>query len=62
MKIEFIKETGLDAKTFYYTRVNESLVGDSLKFNEEEAKVIYEKIVELEGKTYLREILQSTEI
>lgn len=62
MKIEFVKETGLDGKTFYYTRVNESLVSDSLKFGEEEAKAIYEKIVELEGKTYLREILQSTEI
>ena len=62
MKIEFIRETGLDGRPCYYTRVNESLVSDSLKLNEEEAKAIYEKIVEFKGKTTTKEILESVEI
>jgi hypothetical protein len=62
MKIEFVKEVGLDDKPLFYTRIDNSLVSDSLKFTEEDAKKIYDRIVELKGKTTLKEVLYTSEI
>ena len=62
MKIEFIKETKVDGRTFYFTRVDSKFVDNSLSFEHDAAKRIYDSIVKNKGKINLEEVLESVEI
>ena len=62
MKIEFIKETKIDGKEFYFTRVNGKFVDGSLSFKQDEAKTIYNNIVKNKGKINFEEIIESVEV
>jgi hypothetical protein len=62
MKIEFIKETKVNGSSFYYTKVDDRFINDSLSFKQEEAKVIYDNIVKNKGKINFEEVLESVEV
>ena len=62
MKIEFIKETKVDGRTFYFTRVDNRFIDGSLSFKQEEAKTIYDNIVKNNGKINLEEVIESVEV
>lgn len=62
MKIEFIKETKIDGKVFYYTKVEGRFIDGSLSFKQEDAKVIYDNIVKNKGKINFEEVLESVEV
>jgi hypothetical protein len=62
MKIEFFKETKVNGKELYFTRVNNSFVDGSLEFDHDKAKVIYDRIVANGGKMVIEEVLESVEI
>lgn len=49
MKIQFVKETELN-KTYYFTRVNDKFVSNSLSSDYDKAKALYDAIVELGGQ------------
>lgn len=44
-KVEFIKETDYKGETVYYTRKDGRLVPDSLRFNENTAREVYNVVV-----------------
>ena len=62
MKIEFIKETKVDSRIFYFTRVDGRFIDGSLSFKQDEAKVIYDNIVKNKGKINFEEVLESVEV
>lgn len=62
MKIEFIKETKVDGKEFYYTKVEGRFIDGSLSFKQDEAKVVYDNIVKNKGKINFEEVLESVEV
>ena len=62
MKIEFIKETKVDGREFYFTRVDGKFVDGSLSFKQDEAKTIYDNIVKNKGKLNLEEVIESAEV
>jgi len=62
MKIEFFKETKVNGKELYFTRVNSSFVDGSLEFDQDKAKTIYDNIVANGGKMTIEEVLESVEI
>ena len=62
MKIEFIKETKVDGREFYFTRVDGKFVDGSLSFKQDEAKTIYDNIVKNKGKLNLEEVIESVEV
>jgi len=62
MKIEFIKETKLDGKVFYFTKVEGRFIDSSLSFEQDKAKTIYDNIVKNKGKINFEEILESVEV
>ena len=57
MKIEFLKKTNIEG-TFYYTAINGAMVIGSFKSSALEARKIYDRIIELEGKTEKTEVLE----
>lgn len=62
MKIEFIKETKVDDREFYFTRVDGKFVDGSLSFKQDEAKTIYDNIVKNKGKLNFEEVIESVEV
>ena len=62
MKIEFVKETKIDGSVIYYTNVNGYYVSNTLAHNEEQAKNIYNVIIENKGEYKNTTILDSIEI
>ena len=62
MKIEFIKETKVDGREFYYTKVEGRFIDGSLSFKQDEAKTIYDNIVKNKGKINFEEVLESVEV
>ena len=62
MKIEFFKETKVNGKELYFTRVNGGFVDGSLEFDRDKAKTIYDNIVANGGKMTIEEVLESVEI
>jgi hypothetical protein len=62
MKIEFVKEIKIDGKILYFTQVNGSYVSDSLSYDIDKAKLIYNNIIENKGKIDFTEVLESVEI
>ena len=62
MKIEFVKEVNANRLTTYFTQVNGKFVTNSLDFDRDKAKAIYDGIVANGGKFEAKEILESVEI
>jgi hypothetical protein len=62
MKIEFVKETKIDGKVLYFTHVDGRYVSDSLSYDIDKAKLIYNNIIENKGKIDFTEVLESVEI
>ena len=62
MKIEFVKEINANRLTTYFTQVDGKFVTNSLDFDRDKAKAIYDKIVANGGKMVVEEILESVEI
>ena len=62
MKIEFVKETKIDGKVMYFTQVNGNYISDSLSYDIDKAKLIYNNIIENKGKINFKEVLESVEI
>jgi uncharacterized membrane protein len=62
MKIEFVKETKIDGKVMYFTQVNGNYISDSLSYDIDKAKLIYDNIIENKGKINFKEVLESVEI
>jgi hypothetical protein len=62
MKIELIKETKIDGKVIYFIQVDDSYVSDSLSYDIDKAKLIYNNIIENKGKINFKEVLESVEI
>ena len=62
MKIEFVKETKIDGKVLYFTHVDGSYISDSLSYDIDKAKLIYDNIIENKGKINFKEVLESVEI
>ncbi len=60
MKIEFVKETKWDGTTYYYTNIDGLFISDTLKTNEDKAREIYNKILEMNGvKPPVIEVLET---
>ena len=62
MKIEFVKETKIDGKVIYFTQVDGNYTSDSLSYDINKAKKIYDNIVENKGKIDFKEVLKSIEV
>jgi len=62
MKIEFVKETKANGESFYFTQVDEKFVSNSLAYDIDKAKGIYDNIVENKGKYIVIEVLESVEV
>ena len=62
MKIEFVKEINANRLTTYFTQVDGKFVTNSLDFDRDKAKAIYDGIVANNGKFIAIEILESVEI
>lgn len=62
MKIEFVKETKVDNRTFYFTRVDGRFIDGSLSFTQDEAKAIYDNIVDNKGRINFEEVIESVEV
>ena len=62
MKIEFIKETKIDGKVFYFTNVDGTFLNGSLSYDKEKAYHMYQNIVKNKGKYIATEVLESAEI
>ena len=62
MKIEFVKEINTNRLTTYFTQVDGKFVTNSLDFDRDKAKAIYDGIVANNGKFVAIEILESVEI
>ena len=62
MKIEFVKEVNANRLTTYFTQVDGKFVTNSLDFDQDKAKTIYDNIVANNGKFVAVEILESVEI
>ena len=63
MKIEFVKETKANGESFYFTQVDEQFVSNSLAYNIDKAKDIYNNIVKNKGKYIdIIEVLESVEV
>ena len=62
MKIEFIKEINANRLTTYFTQVDGKFITNSLDFDHDKAKTIYEGIVANGGKFVTIEVLESVEI
>ena len=62
MKVELIKETKIDGKVIYFTQVDSNYVSDSLSYDIDKAKLIYNNIIENKGKIDFKEVLESVEI
>ena len=62
MKIEFVKEINANRLTTYFTQVDGKFVTNSLDFDQDKAKAIYDGIVANNGKFVAIEILESVEI
>lgn len=62
MKIELIKETKIDGKVIYFTQVDGNYVSDSLSYDIDKAKLIYNNIIENKGKINFKEVLESVKI
>lgn len=62
MKIELIKETKVDNRTFYFTRVDSKFIDGSLSFKYDEAKAMYNNIVDNKGKINFEEVIESVEV
>lgn len=62
MKIEFVKEINANRLTTYFTQVDGKFITNSLDFDRDKAKVIYDGIVANNGKFVAIEILESVEI
>jgi len=62
MKIEFVKETKIDGKVIYFTQVDGNYTSDSLSYDIDKAKKIYDNIVKNKGKIDFKEVLESIEV
>jgi hypothetical protein len=62
MKIEFVKETKIDGKVIYFTQVDGNYTSDSLSYDIDKAKLIYDNIIENKGKIDFTEVLESIEV
>lgn len=62
MKIEFVKETKANGESFYFTQVDEKFVSNSLAYDIDKAKGIYDNIVKNKGKYIVIEVLESVEV
>ena len=62
MKIEFVKEVNANRLTTYFTQVDGKFVTNSLDFDQDKAKAIYNNFVANGGKFVTTEILESIEI
>jgi len=62
MKIEFVKEVNANRLTTYFTQVDGKFITNSLDFDQDKAKVIYDGILANGGKFIATEILESIEI
>ena len=62
MKIEFVKEVNANRLTTYFTQVDGKFITNSLDFDHDKAKAIYDGIVVNGGKFISTEILESIEI
>jgi len=62
MKIEFVKEVNANRLTTYFTQVDGNFINNSLDFDHDKAKAIYDGIVANGGKFVSTEILESIEI
>jgi hypothetical protein len=62
MKIEFVKEINANRLTTYFTQVDGKFITNSLDFDRDKAKAIYDGIVANNGKFIAIEILESVEI
>ena len=62
MKIEFVKEINANRLTTYFTQVDGKFITNSLDFDRDKAKVIYDGIVANGGKFVATEVLESVEI
>lgn len=62
MKIEFVKETKANGESFYFTQVDEQFVSNSLAYDIDKAKGVYDNIVENKGKYIVIEVLESVEV
>jgi len=62
MKIEFVKETKIDGKVIYFTQVDGNYTSDSLSYDIDKAKKVYDNIVKNKGKIDFKEVLESIEV
>lgn len=62
MKIEFVKETKIDGTAFYFTQIDGRFIDKSLSFKYDEAKKVYDNIIQNKGKIDFTEVIESVEI
>jgi hypothetical protein len=60
MKVEFIKVTKIDGKTYYYTTVDEKFIDGTLDFDEQKAYDKYNLVKQTGGKELI-EVIETYE-